>query len=567
MKPLTDTKLERWFLIAWLLVTVWLIACAFLVQGEYGDGYQTIVNARYFFGDSPNYYVQRGPLAAAGLWPVEAATQALALDPLDVRPYHLFSALLHSTYLFGCWLLLRRAAGNAAARLLAFATAILTVLFYAYAPYLSHDLLPGLFFVLQIFLCNRWLERPNVRDASYLVLIGAGVTLIKQTYAIFWVALVVYAVLAALLRWDNGRVTLRKLFTLGGLAAASAVISWVAFALFIDEQLTDASLLARPLALVSAVATQYRGDMAALFPVGLYLRNLPNYGIGAMLLVIPGLVMAFRGTDARMRMIGFCWLVGAVVMQLVGFREVRYLAFLAPLTAMLIVPVVHQLLKQRIVAMVLVAIVLVDQARGLSVAAAQITSTARIDVVAFLQAPEGNGDVFSSQVLSFVYDAASPLIRDRYHGIYHVTPENLIWLHEGAMNVTTIVDPRALGYSNIKPGDRVYYSNNTIIRTPPWQEQNRPLAIEQFLQVAGNATAVELTLDGDGNYEREENDGSYIMFIPFEEVGPQMPVIARGVISLEIASRLYGVTDTQDRLTVTGVVVEALCQADSCSYR
>lgn len=567
MRPLTDSKLERWFLVAWLLVTVWLIACAFLVQGEYGDGYQTIVNVRYFFGDSPNYYVQRGPLAAAGLWPVEVATQAFALDPLDVRPYHLYSALLHSAYLFGCWVLLRRAGGNAAARLLAFATAVLTVLFYAYAPYLSHDLLPGLFFVLQIFLCNRWLERPNVRDASYLVLIGAGVTLIKQTYAIFWVALVVYAALAALLRWDNGRVTLRKLFTLGGLAAVSAVISWVAFALFIDEQLTDAPLLARPLALVAAVATQYRGDMSALFPVGLYLRNLPNYGIGAMLLVIPGLVMAFRGTDARMRMIAFCWLVGAVVMQLVGFREVRYLAFLAPLTAMLIVPVVHGLLKQRIVSMVLVAIVLFDQARGLSVAATQITSTARIDVVAFMQAPAGDGEVFSSQVLSFVYDAASPLIRDRYHGIYHVTPENLIWLHEGEMSVTTIVDPRALGYSNIEPGDRVYYSNNTITRTPPWQEKNRPLAIDEFLQLAGSATTIELALNSDGDYEREGNDGSYVMFIPYEDVGPQMPVIAGGVISVKSASRLYGVADGQDRLTVIGVIVEALCQADSCIYR
>jgi len=566
MKPLTDSRLEHWFLLAWLLVTVWLIACAFLVQGEYGDGYQTVVNTRYFFGDSPNYYVQRGPLAAAGLWPVEVVTQALALDPLDVRPYHLFSAMLHSAYLFGCWVLLRRAPGNTAARLLAFATAVLTVLFYAYAPYLSHDLLPGLFFALQIFLCNRWLERPNVRDAGYLVLIGAGVTLIKQTYAIFWVALVVYAALAALRRWDNGRVTLRKLFVLAGLAAASAAISWIAYALYIDEQLTDAPLLARPLALVAAVATQYPEDMAELFPVDLYLRNLHNYGIGAMLLVIPGLFMALRGTDARMRMIGFCCLLGAAVMQIVGFREVRYLGFLAPLTAMLIVPVMHLILKQRIASMVLIAIVLFDQARGLSVAAAQITSTARIDVVAFMQAPEGNGEVFSSQALSFVYDAASPLMRDRYHGIYHVTPDNLMWLHEGDMNVTTIVDPRALGYSNIKPGDRVYYSNNTITRTPPWQENNRPLAIAEFLQLAGSATTMELALN-DGSYEREGNDGSYVMFIPSIDVGPQMPVIAKGKISVNTASRLFGVTEGQDQLTVTGVLVEALCQADSCIYR
>ena len=48
-------KAERWFLLAWLLVSVWIFACALLVQGEYGDGYQTIVNGRFFFGDAANY--------------------------------------------------------------------------------------------------------------------------------------------------------------------------------------------------------------------------------------------------------------------------------------------------------------------------------------------------------------------------------------------------------------------------------------------------------------------------------------------------------------------------------
>ena len=96
---------EQWFLVAWILLSIWLLASALLISGEYGDGYSTIANTRYFFGDSPGYYFQRGPLAALILWPVEAVSGALDLNQCDVRPYHLFSGLLHSAYLLGCWLL------------------------------------------------------------------------------------------------------------------------------------------------------------------------------------------------------------------------------------------------------------------------------------------------------------------------------------------------------------------------------------------------------------------------------------------------------------------------------
>ena len=554
MKPLSDSRLERWFLLAWTLVTIWLLACALLVQGEYGDGYQTIVNARYFFGDSQNYYVQRGPLAAAALWPVELLRQGVGLGPLDVRPYHLYSAFLHSVYLYACWLLLRRAPGNVAARLIAFGTAILTVVFYAYGPYLSHDLLPGLLFLLQLFLCHRWLEQPNAKDATLLVLLGAGVTFIKQTYAVFWVAIVVYAILAYALRWDGRRVTLRKLSSLIGLAAASGAISWVGYGLFIGGQLPEAPLLARLLPLISGVASQYREGLTSLFPADLYLRNLHNYGVAAMLMVIPGIVMAIRGADPRMRMIALCWLIGAGIMQIVSFREVRYLAFLSPLTAMLIVPVAQRLIAKRALSLALIGIVLFDQTRGLKTAVAQITSTARIDITAFVDAPEKSDRVFSSKVLSFVIDGPSPLSRDRYHGIYHLTPENLSWLYEGKVSVATILDPREMDYSILQPGDRVYYSNSTMVRRPPWQDNNLPRDIADFLQLAGNARPMDLMLK-DGRFHRDGNDGSYVMFLRGPDAESQMPVITRGMISAETAAGLFGIDSTQEQVTVRAILV------------
>jgi len=559
-------KLERWYWVAWLLVTAWLLACALLIQGEYGDGYQTIVNARYFFGDSSVYYVQRGPLAAAALWPVEAIVKGFALDPVNVRPYHVFSGFVHAVYLVGCWLLLRRAPVGTGARLLAFAAAILCVVFYAYAPYLSHDLLPGLLFLLLIFLCHRWIERGHVADAAYLVLLGAAVTLIKQTYAIFWVALIAYAVLAMLLRLDNGRVTIRKLAVLMLLATTSALLSWLGYALFIAGDLPDVALFARPLRLLTAVSAQYGEDLSTLFASDLYFRNLPNYGIAAMLLVIPGLVLAFRGTDARVRQVAVCWLIAAGIMQFVDFREVRYLAFLAPLTAMLIAPVAQLLLDRRLTMVALIAIVLLDQVRGITVATEQITSTTSSNVQRFVNAPQGDGNVFASRVLSIVYHGASPLSRDRYHGIYHLTPQLLRGLYEGRLPVATIDDPRDLGLAGIESGDRVYYSNNTMIRRPPWHGDNLPVDMTNYLMVAGDARMIDLVLRNE-NYEREENDGSYIMYLPDAAVGQQMPTISSGSLPAHTAAALFGDVENRERLQVIGIVVKALCQADSCSYR
>jgi hypothetical protein len=558
-------KAERWFLLIWLLVTAWMFLCAFMVQGEYGDGYQTIVNARYLFGESPNYFVQRGPLAAIALWPVELVVQSMALDPIDVRPYHFLSGALHSAYLFICWLLLRRAPGSVVAKLIAFCAAFLSVIFYAYAPFLSHDLLPGLLFLLLIFLCHRWLELRNTRDVIYLVLLGAAVTLVKQTYAIFWISIIFYASLAWILKWDSARITFRRLSELGAIALGSALISWFGYAWFIGGELPDDSIFTRPLSLITAISAQYGNDMAGMFATDLYLRNLSNYGIAALLLVLPGLVLAFRCSDGRMRQIAICWLVSVCIMQFIGFREARYLAFLAPLTAMLIVPVIQHLLKRQLAIAVVFLLIVFDQSRGLRTAIAPLASASKVDVARFVNSPDSDGPIVASQVLSFAYAATSPLARDRYHGIYHLTPELLSGLYQGRIAVGNISDPRELGRSQIAPGYRVYFSNDTLLRHPPWSDENAPAGLANFLLVAGDAVNLELVRDGQA-YQRVENDGSYVMYMPAEGIDEQMPVITANELSITAANNLYG-GSVEDRIHVLAVVITALCQADSCSYR
>jgi len=557
---------ERWFYLAWALISVWLLACALLVGGEFGDGYQTMVNARYFYGDSAEYYVQRGPLAGLMLLPVAAIVSALDLNPVDVRPYHLYSGLLHSAYLLGCWLMLKRSDQPFIPRIIAFAAAIFTVVFFANAPYLSHDLFPGLLFLILIFLCDRWIKKPATGLSVLLVLIGTAVTFIKQTYAIFWIAICIYALLAFLFKWNGARVSGRVMLSLFALAGLSGVLSWIGYGWFIGGELPDVSLIERPLTLLNSVSIQYEtdGDISTLFPWDLYLRNLHNYGIVTVLLVVPGVVLAFRSDDARLRMVAFCWLLSLVILQLVGFKEVRYLAFLAPLSALLIAPVVPVVLRSQALVVALLAIIVVDQYRGLTMAAAQLTSTPGMNVTRFVGEAEDNGRLISSDVLSFAFMPDSPMRRDRYHGIFHLTGDHLVRLNEGQLEVGILKDQRDLGVAGIEPGDRVLYSNRTLTRHPPWGDRNIPSGLEELIMVAGNASIIDLVSHGDRSLIKGHG-GSYIMFIPRAESGKQMPLIGSGELSAAALRPIYG-NVTGGNLQVLGVVVDTLCLADRCTY-
>ena len=560
-----EAKAERWFLLAWALISLWILACALLVKGEYGDGYQTMVNGRYFYADAVNYYMQRGPLAAFAMGPVELFRGIFNWNAIDVRPYHIYSGLLHSLYLLGCWMLLKRVGENRVAQFAAFAAAILSVVFYANAPHLSHDIIPGLLFLLLIFLCNRWITVPTQSLAVQLVVLGTAVTFIKQTYALFWTALVFYAFVAYVLKWDNGRVSGRKALTLLGLAAISAVISWFGYGLYIVPELPGSTVWTGPLDLMKVVSVQYGKDFDAIFSTDIYLRNIHNFGIAAMLLVLPALVLAFRGNDARLRMLAVCWIVSVIALQLTSFREVRYLAFLAPLTAVLIIPVIQLLIKHRAAAAILLLVILFDQYRGLTVSAAQLSSTGGIDIDRFIGAPNGDGKTIFSRNLSFVYMPASPMRRDPYHGIYHISAALYRRLNENHFGVIELRDPRDMAYMGIEPGDRVFYSNINVLRKMPWRDDNVPASLEMLVLVAGDAETVTLRRQGD-EYVVDGADGQFFLLVPSPDVGREMPLLSAISFRADLIERIYGEKARQDEFTVIGIAVKALCQAEKCLY-
>lgn len=554
------------FWVLWIVVTAWLIACAFLVNGEYGDGYLTIANARYFFSDNPLYWLQRGPLAAIMLWPVEVLVELLNIGPFEVTPYHLYSAAWHSVYLLGCWWALGTTGGSPVARILAFATAITTVAFYGFAPYLSHDILPGLLFLLMIYLANRWLNTGGRRDAVLLIALGAAVVLIKQTYAIVWVAVVLYAGLSALFRWDDGRVSWRKLLLLLGFASISAAVTFVSYAAFIADDWGFMPWYIRPWAVVLSVSDTFSRKADLVFPADLYLRNLHNLGILAMLLVIPGLVMALRGSNARLRMIAVCWLLSAAVIQAVMFKEVRYALFLAPLTAMLIVAPIEWALRHRALLAAMVLVVIVDQVRGFSVAANQLTATATIDPVRFFEAPGIGKRVVASEIVSFVYDPQSPLLRDSYHGIYHISARVIFALQENEIEVYELDDTRKLGEADLQPGDRVYVANFSVRRFAPYTPDNSPNELSSYIAVAGRTEIVTLRRQQQ-NYVVEDFEGSPVMLVPDAEMGEVAPLLSSSVFEPQQLETIYVEAPQADSVEVTGIVVDAICRGDLCRYR
>ncbi|MBT8099919.1 MAG: hypothetical protein KJO82_09220, partial [Gammaproteobacteria bacterium] len=563
--PISHVPAARIFRALWFFITLWLLACAFLVTGEYADGYQTIVNARYLFGDAPIYYVNRGPLAAIVLWPIEVLVDWFDVGPFQVTPYHLYSAVLHSVYLLGCWWALSKVGDSLLARLIAIATAVTTVAFYCYAPYLSHDILPGLLFLLMIFIAHRWLSNQSGRDAALLVIIGAVVVLIKQTYALFWFSIVAYGVIALLFRWDD-RIDWRKLALLLSLAALSAGLTWVGYAWFAGGQWQEVPWYLRPWELAVAVSDTFGDNAELVFPADLYLRNLHNFGVLAMLLLIPGLVFALRGMDSRLRMVAVCWLLSAIVMQFLTFKEVRYMLFLAPLTAVLIVPAIHRAMNRRLFLLAILFLVIVDQGRGLTMAARQLSTAAAVDPVRFFESAGTEGRIVASKTIAFVYHATSPLRRDTYHGIYHAGARLQFALQEGKVEVQSVADTRELGMARIEPGNRVYLANVEIRRFSPYLPDNTPGMLPEYIAVAGRAATFRMLRRGD-DYVVDGLENASVMLIPKPEAGQIAPLLSDSAFNADQLQKLYGDIRNQDSFAVTGIIIDAICQANTCQYR
>ena len=517
---MTPTRAAWWLLLAAL--AGWQLLAIAWVDVDYFDAYETLINARYFLGEAPSYIPSRWPLMAWLIVPAEALREALGLHPLDLRLLHAVSGALHVGCIVAVYALLTRRFGDGAPTLLAFVAAIPTYLYFTSAPFLSHDIAPGGVLLWMLFLADDFLARPSRRGWVLLALAGSAAALIKPTYALFWVALLV--AFATLRAFDsvggngdtntNGegdgdeqpiRSAPRGLLGLATSAIVSALLFWLASAFALAASGVDVAWWREPYEQILHLVAMQEGDQP---PWWVYLRNLPANGVWVPLLILPGVALAFRGNRLD-RAAAIVWLLCAVAMQAFEHREVRYLGFLAPLSAFLLVRPLRWILDRRALTLVACAVL------GLSwlpfMPYSPLSAADRIGAPFYrnselrqLLAPLGHGEgrhqpvVLLAPGLSFTPpDASSPLVGDPFHMIFHFFPHQLGLLGYEQGELLGGSPERLEDLSLLPANAAVVYGSGPLLRTyrawpPPGRDR-----VEQWV---GTVRDHELVARASGGY-------------------------------------------------------------------
>jgi hypothetical protein len=487
----------------WILfgtLACWLILAALLVDVEYYDGFEAICNSAYFAGQGISFNGIRAPLMAVLLLPAEALKWQLGLDPFDVRPHHATTAALHLLYLLGCYRILMGRKGRGWASLLAFGCAVPSFVFFSYAPFVSHDILPGLLLLAMIHQATAWLERPAVRPWLILVALGALAPLIKHTFALFWVAILLAIPLVYRPIASGTRALYRRYAQLMAGAAASAALVWLSLGVSLRSAYPALPLLARPYEQVRLLAGE--ASEHVVFSPWVYLRNAHAYGLLCVVLLAPAVWLALRSSRVFDRLTVVCWLICLALMQLLWLREVRYLAFLAPLTAVLLVQPLRRVLRSRAAAGGLLAVLFWSAVAGplapLPEAKRVFSGFHRSNPYRALFAPlEDEGQLprptlVNWRMLSSTPPDLEPLDRDRFHRLFHLGRHHVATLYGMALTDLPLVSEEELLHN--RPGEPalILASGDPLIH--PIEEGTDRRAVERVEQVAYRASSVPVKL-------------------------------------------------------------------------
>ncbi len=494
------------------LLFAWLVAAALLVNAEPFDGWDTVGNARYFLGDAPHYRSNRCPLVSWLVLPGEALRSALHAGPWEIRPAHGAMALVHAAFLLSTYLLLVRRHGREPGTLLAFGAAVPTFLFFSYAPFLSHDLFPGVLLLLMLFLACRFEDRPGAGTWLALVALGTAAPLVKQTYSLFWVLVLAATALSLVVERKVSRKKAAAFLGLAVGAAASGAATWLVLAWVLSEPFSGLPFLHRPVAMMSWPSLVVRTAGAFDFSSLTYARNAWAFGLAALALAIPGLWLSLSRPGLSRR-VGLAWALAVLAMVITPYSEVRYLAFLAPLTAFLAVPAARAALKRP----VLLAPVLLLLAADLFLI---VPEAARIGHAfhrnpphrAFLAPVLENPDApvaVDWDMLSFFPDETSPLAGDPYHRLFHfgwhhftsilgVAEDRILHIHNGPAIHPDSVRELEMSFFKDRPGVLIHASS--LAKNPPLGRPGPPAWQKDFLEAVYLDRPLVLSRDPDGGY-------------------------------------------------------------------
>ncbi len=495
----------RAFWAIFALVCAWLAWAAYRVNIDFDDGYATIVNAQYVLGLSDHYYWQRLPGFSWLLVPAEWLSTAIGLHPLDVRLHHATTALLSAIYLFGVWWLLQRQFGATIPSLLAWMAALLTPVFFSYAPFVNQDILPGLLLLLLIWATSEFSVRGGRRLWWLMFATGAALALIKQNYALAWVAVLLSQFTLLLLQPEGDRTPWRRVLGVVAAAVAGGVVCFVVYSALLANSFPDTSFWQRPFGVLSTISRMYDGEGggAAVFYQWIYFRNLSAYGFAAILLMPFGLVLNWRTGDSFQRSVVICLLLLIVAMQIIPFKEVRYLGFLAPLLAVLLVPVLSlawtHSARWRWILLLLIGL---DVTRNLPEAVRLRDNYYSQGVTEFfreLPAPSATkAHIFFDQSLTFVSPESTAFFADRYHRITHIG-EQAAMMYGYPSSRWSVQRSATLKPDQVQVGDFLVLSTNADSRSAPFVPGNREGLRIPSIQGLARAewTTVELR---DGQY-------------------------------------------------------------------
>lgn len=536
------SRWDRIFFALWICVMLWLVVSALTNQGETGDGYQSIVNMRFLLGDVDFWYVQRGPLMTLLLLPAEWLGKLLYLHPLDLRLIHLWVVCLHGLYLLFVWAMLRRIfPKNGAAVFFVFLGTILCMVFVGYAMLISPDILPGSLGLAMVLLFRDWLDEKKSNKLVSMTIIGFLLPFFKPTYSIFWIAIYVYSCVACIAsRIEFGRpffklVSFNDFLKLTVFGALSAVICWVGYAVHVALSNYMGPFWLGPLEFIGVIWRQIPQDYKSIyFPWYMYIVNVHNFGFATLFFVFCFLSRVRFNSLRRER--GLCELrqelwrnsflycfifcFCLLVLSLLSFREVRYLLVLVPLLALIIIPTVHKVLharnKWRMAKWFAVSLLCVDLMRVIPFVAAQLSLASNVNISAFLRPMESRvplqQKVFISYIINFVVFDKSPILGDRYHGLYHLTAELIHRLYREKFWVHGKIRGAMFSYDQVGVGDAVLLSDRNVVRLPNWWEATKP-NLEGFTQFSGVVRELEVTLHGDF-FSYDKSLGPHVILSP-----------------------------------------------------
>lgn len=544
--PTVENRIRRAGHLSLLILGSWLCVAGYLVNVEYGDGYSVVANAEYLLGTSESWFWQRGPFMALFLVPAEWFAQRLALAPLDVRPHHLMMAALHLFYLAATWQMLVARYGAQLATLLGWLAAIPTMLFFSYAPFISHDILPGLLVLYLLQISERFPHQPSARDFGLFFGLVSILVLIKQTYAVVPVAILL-ARLGALLsiRGLNARET-RAGLLLAGASALAGALCWAIYSAMSAARFPEIPFLLRPLAVIDAIGNSYAGlrDLKDLFNPWLYLRNISAYGVLAMTLVLPGLAIAWRARDSGSRQLALCWILLFAAIALTPFREVRYLGFLAPVSACLIIPVIALVFERGMPYRILLGLVLLaDLARVVPEATRIADPYYRDGVTAFFEPLEHERDsaapiFFGIGWLSFIAPDQRAFVGDAFHRITEMQIEQLRILYDLPRDrVFRIKLAAVAAAAQVQVGSLFLIQNHLLSRASAVGSDSRAGLPVDFEQYVARTADVEFKLD-DGKYLPLVSSRTPLMLVRTDGEGTELTRV-QGVVDTETLRR-YG---------------------------